>query len=273
DTPMHALGWKALAVSVSDIAAMGGVPTYAFVSVGLPPSTRLEESDDLYKGLHEMADSVGVSVVGGDTVACGRVVVNVTLMGEVQQERLALRSGARPGDVLVVTGTLGNAGLGLRTLEGDISNVRVERAVQALLMPQPRLWEAGAAVAVGGVHAMIDLSDGLSGDLGHICKMSQVGAVVWADAIPIDDEVRRAFEDSGQDAVSAALSCGEDYELLMAVAPDRVDEVAKAVANCGRVEATVIGEITVGTGQFVRGRNGAIQPLVPRSWDHFSAQA
>jgi len=269
-TPMDALGWKAMAASVSDIAAMGGVPTFAFVSVGLPVDAQLDAADDLYKGLAEMAGEAGVSIVGGDTVSSGKLVINVTLMGEVEPQFLALRSGARPGDALVVTGTLGDAGAGLELLQRGLAAGSAHRCLDAHLRPRPRLAEARAAVATGGVHAMIDISDGLSGDLRHVCSMSGVGAVVDEGAIPISGEARRVAGDTGLDVLNLALHAGEDYELLMATAADAAEEVCAAVRRCGRVGAAVIGRIVEGTELVLHRTDGTEVPLHHGAWQHFA---
>lgn len=268
-TPMDALGWKALAVSVSDIAAMGGLPTFAFVSVGLHRDTPLEAAEGIYAGLAAMAESVGVSVVGGDTVSAEKIVVNVTLLGEVERELVALRSGACVGDALLVTGTLGDARVGLEMLEGSGRRSLTGRCEAALLRPQPRVQEARAAVATGAVHAMIDLSDGLWSDLGHICDMSGVGAVVDEDAVPTSDDLRRISEDEGLDLLRLALCGGEDYELLMAVAPDRVGDVLDAVKDCGRTFASVVGRVTEKPGLAVRRSDGTLVSMHYAVWEHF----
>lgn len=262
------LGWKSLAVSLSDVAAMGGTPTFAFISLGLPADTPLSFADGLYRGVERCAAEFGVTVAGGDTVSAPVIVINVALLGEAPVGRAALRSGARPGDALLVTGSLGNSPAGLRLLMAGRRDERFSICLAAHLTPMPRLAEARAAVATGAVHAMIDLSDGLSGDLRHICKAAGVGAVIDEAALPIDEECREAAVLLGLDPVDLALSGGEDYELLMAVAPDAASRVISAVAATGGARATCIGVIQPGD-VTIRRATGCLAPLEPRGWEHF----
>ncbi|HEY5640811.1 MAG TPA: thiamine-phosphate kinase [Dehalococcoidia bacterium] len=234
-TPWEDVGWKALAVNVSDIAAMGGTPLFALVTLALPPETPAGTMDALYRGLGQCAREYGAIVAGGDVVRALQVSVTVALMGRAGQrdgEPLLLRrSAARPGEVIAVTGTLGDSAAGLRRLQegaagGDPLVVRHAR-------PEPRV-EAGQAAVKAGLRCAIDVSDGLLQDLGHVCEMSNVGAVLRAADVPMSDELRAAFPD---DALELACSGGEDYELLL-IGP------AAAVARVPGV--TVIGEIVEG---------------------------
>lgn len=161
------IGWKALACSVSDIASMGGMPQFAVVALGIPKGAAVEKLDKIYQGLQRMADTCGVSIVGGDTVKAPRLTIDVTLIGRVERTRLALRSSAREGDHLLVTGTLGGAVTSGRHLTFT-----------------PRWQEARALGERFPIHAMMDLSDGLAGDLRHLTTASRVGAVVEEAAIP-----------------------------------------------------------------------------------------
>ena len=207
--PPAAIGWKALAVNLSDIAAMGGIPRYAVISLGLPKATAVSFVDGLYRGLRRCADRFGVNLVGGDTDRSPHVVVDVAILGQVERERVVYRSGARVGDALLVTGRLGGA-------------VRSGRH----LTFSPRLREARALGARVKIHAMIDLSDGLGPDLVRLCEASKVGATLQASLIP-----RRAGSSLAQ-----ALREGEDFELLMAVAQADVSGLlswAKRHLPCG----------------------------------------
>ena len=188
----EAIGWKALAVNVSDVAAMGGLPRWAVISLGLPRNQSVSFVDRLYRGLRRCAARFGVNLVGGDTVRAPRVTVDVAIVGEVGRDRLTLRSGARPGDALLVTGRLGGA-------------VRSGRH----LAFTPRLKEARALGARAKLHAMMDLSDGLACDLPRLCEQSGVGAALEIGRLPR----RRGL------SAARALSEGEDFELLIAAAP------------------------------------------------------
>ena len=203
------IGWKALAVNVSDVDAMGGVPRHAVVALGLPPSTRVGFVDGLYRGLRRCAKRYGVNLVGGDTVRAPRVVIDVAILGEVEKGRVIYRSGAKVGDALLVTGRLG----------GSLRSGRHLRF-------SPRVREARALTAQARLHAMMDLSDGLSQDLPRICRASGVGAVLQGAAIP-----RHAGC-----SLTQALTDGEDFELLIASAEEDAGRLlpwAKRNLPCG----------------------------------------
>jgi thiamine-monophosphate kinase len=264
------LGWKAMAVNVSDIAAMGGEPAFAFVSIGMPAHTPVSFADALYQGMKQMAQSANFYIVGGDTVGADKLVISVSLTGRVEEKFLALRSGAQPGDALVVTGTLGDSAAGLRLLLSGKAEARFQRCIDAHLTPQPRLPEARAAVATGAVRAMIDLSDGLSGDLRHLCAASSVGALLSEEDLPLSAETREAARLLGVSPFELAISGGEDYELLMAVDANRADEVLKAVSSVGRTHAARIGTVQTAQNLLIRRHSGETVPLAVSSWDHFA---
>jgi len=243
----RALGWKALAVNLSDIAAMGAEPHFALVCIAVDPPTTVEYVEGLYAGMQEIALRFGTRIAGGDTVRSrDGLVLSVTVAGSVEPECLATRAGARPGDVLVVTGTLGDSAAGCAAL---LAGPRAADAVPPAVLevhrlPQPRIAEARAAVLTGGVTAMLDISDGLAGDLRHICEESGVGAEVIAARVPISDACRKAAAVLRRDPLDLALTGGEDYELLLAVAPDRVDAVRAAITGATGTMTSVIGQIT-----------------------------
>ena len=187
------IGAKAIAVNVSDIAAMGGEPRLALLALALPPDLAVADVDELYAGLLDMAQQHGVTLVGGDTCAApGGVVLSVTLVGRVTGAPLR-RSGARPGDAILVTGTLGASAAGLAVLErgpGGLPPAVVEAVVRPHRVPTPRVAESRLIRASGGATAMIDLSDGLVTDLGHIATESRVGARIDVDALPVSEATR-----------------------------------------------------------------------------------
>jgi thiamine-monophosphate kinase len=268
-TPYH-LGWKSVAANISDIAAMGGLPTWTFASIGLKPDMDLEFADSLFEGMTECAEKFLSKIVGGDTNAVeANTVISVTQLGEVEKDRLALRSGARIGDRILVTGWLGNSIAGLHLLLKlglDEAARQFGWLVDAHLMPMPRVWEARAAVETGGVHAMMDLSDGLGRDLPKLCKASGVGALVYADKLPVSDDLCRAAEVLGADPIDLAAGGGEDFELLMAVAPGDVGRVTQAVKETGTT-VTEIGEIVEGPVEIAY-PDGSRKPL-EGGWEHF----
>jgi thiamine-monophosphate kinase len=268
------LGWKTLAVNISDIAAMGGTPTAAVVGLGLTDALTVEFVDELYAGMEECADNFGVSIVGGDTVKSPTALtLIVTLLGEVEPEYLTLRSGAKPGDALLVTGYIGDSAAGLELLlRPEVvvpSDVR-EQLVIAHLSPQPRVAEMRAAVATGAVHAAIDLSDGLNGDLRHVAEESHVGAEVDADALPISPECLAAATALNRNLLEFALSGGEDYEILMAVAAAKQEDVMRAIREKTGTPVACIGRVTERSGTLTlcdaQGRTSALG----KGYEHFA---
>ena len=229
------IGWKALAASLSDIAAMGGRPLFALVTLALPPHTPADTMDALYRGLGESAREYDVIIAGGDVVRAPQVSVTVALVGRAAQrdgEPLLLRrSAARPGDVIAVTGTLGDSAAGLRLLQTGTG--ADDPIVQRHTRPVPRV-EAGRAAIEAGMRCGIDVSDGLLRDVGHVCEMSNAGAVLRAADLPLSDGLRAAFPD---DALELACTGGEDYELLL---------IGPAAAVSRVPDVTVIGEIVKG---------------------------
>lgn len=272
-TPRRDLGWKALAVNVSDIAAMGGAPQFALVTLGLPSQTPVAEVDELYAGLGECAGEYGVAVVGGDVVKAPQIMITVALLGRAELDdegwpRLLRRDAARAGHAIAVTGTLGDSAAGLRRLKNGAPPD--DPLARAHLRPRPPVVAARRAAELG-VPCGIDVSDGLLQDLGHVCQMSGLGAVVRAEDVPIGDELRAAFPD---EALTLACSGGEDYELLL-VGPA---EVLRRLSEAVDVPLTVIGEMEEAAELRPRlvdaaGEEVSLSGLPGRAagWDHLKA--
>ncbi len=264
------IGWKALAVNLSDIAAMGGLPRYALVSLGLPETTPVEEVDELYEGLTAIAKAHRVHIVGGDTGVAPVLTLSITLIGEVEPGRLVRRSGARVGDVLAVTGSLGASAAGLAILnrgKGDFDEWK--ELIHAHLRPSPRVIE-GAILARLGVHAMIDLSDGLATDLDHLCRASGVGGRVCLSQLPIPEGVARAAAALGAEPWRLAVSGGEDFELLFALPSHHVPGWLVELERETGTKATAIGEV-VDAGMRVQFVNAQGESVVfGRGFEHFS---
>ncbi len=261
------LGWKSVAVNLSDIAAMGGVPMYALVSIGLPKDVLVENIQSFYKGMLAAAKNFEVVVIGGDTVGSPIVVVSVTIIGHASDDegKVLTRSGAKTGDKVAVTGYLGASAAGLAMLNLGLK-FPVKAAAElrrAHLQPNPRIFE-GQKLVASGVKAGMDISDGLVGDLAHICEMSHVGAVINIDQVPISPTVKKYFKEK---ALQFALGGGEDYELLF-TAPARVVQRATKSIDC---PITVIGEITSeNPGKVVVvDSSGIVINLKKRGWDAF----
>jgi thiamine-monophosphate kinase len=266
------VGAKALAVNLSDIAAMGGEPRYALLALALPAETPLADVEALYEGLDEMAGRHGVELVGGDTCASpDRIFLSVTVVGTVAGAPLS-RRGARPGDAILVTGSLGAAAAGLAVLDRPTLAVGAAEAGavrDAHRRPVPRVAEGQRIRASGTATAMIDLSDGLATDLGHIAAESGVAAVVELAAVPIAAATRAVAAAAGVPPERWALSGGEDYELLFTAAADTADRLAAEVSAATGTPVRRIGRIEAGAGPRFLDREG--RPVaVAAGFDHFA---
>ena len=269
-TSWEELGWRALAANLSDIAAMGGLPRYALISLALPDHTEVENVTSLYQGMIELAQQFEVAIAGGDTSSAPLLVINITILGSTQRQdkHILTRSAAKPGDRVAVTGYLGAAAAGLEILSKHLQFDPEATASlkKAFRQPYPRIAE-GRILVEHGVRAAIDISDGLIADLSHICQASRVGARIEIDRVPVQSAVRANFADR---ALDLALSGGEDYELLFTASTEVIDKV-KAAASC---PITVIGEITAdkaGEISLVDGRGNPVN-LPQMGWEHFTAR-
>lgn len=261
------IGWRALAVNLSDLAAMGAWPLWALVSVGVPGDFSPADLEGVYGGLAAAARGCGLAVVGGNlAVVPERLVLDVTVLGAAT--RPVARTGGRPGDLVCVTGRLGAAAAGLALLSGDEVLPEWVELRQAQWRPQPRLAEGRALAALSGVHAMCDVSDGLARDLARLCG-SELGAVLRAEDLPVPASVVAVAARSGRDPLEWALGGGEDYELLCLVAPGAVAAAQNAVAAVGGAPLTVIGTCRAQPGLHLQ-RSGTTRPLVASGWDPFA---
>jgi thiamine-monophosphate kinase len=268
------LGRKLLSVNLSDIAAMGGEPREALVSVAVTGDLEVSFVEGIYSGLHALADQHNVNVVGGDTTASpGPLVLNLTLIGEMEKDKVCYRSVARPGDLFYLSGTIGDSLAGLRLSQGETSTNCEEDRSYLLGRhhdPTPRVALGQALALSGAVTAMLDLSDGLSSDLGHICRRSEVSAVVRSGAVPVSDELVRFCEGNREGAVEMGLLGGEDYELLFTVAPGDVEKVEALSERGGHPRLARIGLIEAGEGEvLLESEEGERSVLKPEGSHHF----
>jgi len=264
--PAKTVGYKALARATSDIAAMGARARYFFLTLGLPDSCTGAWLDDFLDGMARAARRFGLILAGGDTTKYPFVVASLTVVGDIARGRAILRSGARPGDLLCVSGRLGEAELGLRLIQRKLyKHKRWTKLLKKHFYPEPRLalgeWLAAHRCAT----SMIDTSDGLSTDLGHICKASGVGATVWAAKIPVV-KIAPELQRLELDPLELALHGGEDYELLFTVPKKVARQMPRKVAG---IPVTVIGEITREKRVILLGPDGRGKPLQPKGWDPF----
>jgi thiamine-monophosphate kinase len=250
------VGYKAVAVNVSDVAAMGAVPRFVLASGGAPEA---ETTLRCMEGVLEACEEFGAYPLGGDTTGAAALTVDVAILGQLAHAPV-LRSGADPGDLLAVTGELGASAAGLLALENG--ETAPERLIKKHLRPEPRVT-LGRAAARLGASAMIDLSDGLASDVRHVCEMSDVGCCIDLGLLPVAGDTREYALSAGRDPEILAATGGEDYELLVA-APE---EVVEALAAESEVPVTVVGQTTRGRVEFVR--DG--KPVENLSgWDHFA---
>jgi thiamine-monophosphate kinase len=264
--PPKAVGYKALARATSDIAAMGARARYFFLTLGLPDACAASWLDDFLDGMARAARRFGLILAGGDTTKYPVVMTSLTVLGEIDRGKAILRSGARPGDLLCVSGKLGEAELGLRLIQRKLhTRKRWTKLLKKHFYPEPRLALGEWLAAHQSATSMIDISDGLSTDLGHICKSSGVGAIVWEQKIPvvrIPPELQRL----GLDSLELALNGGEDYELLFTVPKKFSSRLPRKLAG---IRLTVIGEITREKKVMLVGTNGRRLSLQPKGWDPF----
>lgn len=261
------VGWKAVAVSVSDLAAMGATPTGAVIGLCRPAALAEADVEALYAGMRQACDRWGLRLLGGDTVRGPALVVSVTALGDVDPGRVVTRGGGRPGDRLVVVGALGTAAAALRQVEAG------QEPNPALLAAHRRpvaLPAAGRALAAHGARAMIDVSDGLGADLGHLCAASGVGARVSAGALPVASGVAEA---AGEDLWRVVCGGGEDFALVAALPARAAEAAARAASAAEGVPAAVVGELTPpgGTAAVLLELPGGGRLVLDRmGYDHFA---
>jgi len=291
-TPARLLGHKALAVSLSDIAAMGARPFCSFLSIGMPRAEWATNfKDDFFEGYFALADRFGVTLSGGDVSETKEgIVIDSIVLGEVKSGAAVKRSDARPGDQIYVTGNLGGAAAGLKLIENGArvrsptvreghatdtqptigSDKADDDSIQSLLLrqlrPSPRVGWGIVLGEEGLATAMIDISDGLSSDLNHLCTESQAGALIDSSSIPLDDDVKRLCGRRALDALALALHGGEDFELLFTVTPENVSRLPKRVDG---VSISHIGEITDGDRTIRIREKDRIWDLQSQGFSHF----
>ncbi|MDD5644182.1 MAG: thiamine-phosphate kinase [bacterium] len=242
------VGYKSVAVSVSDIAAMGGLPAEAVVAVGVSGRISDRDATNIYKGMLKAAEKFGLNLAGGDTVKSKNLFISVAMTGLVEKDRLVMRKGAKTGDAIMVTGSLG----------GSLEN-------RKHLLFRPRLFEARYLTEKFMVHSMIDISDGLAGDLRRLCEMSGCGAVIYSDEVPVSGTLKKYGRDK---AVRRALTDGEDFELLFTVPDSSVESVKIGMGKKFGLKVSRIGRITKDKGILVE-KNRKLTVLKIDGYKHF----
>ena len=268
--PPDSVGYKALARAASDLAAMGATPRYFLLTIALPATRTGQWLDAFLKGMGRAARELGITVIGGDTTKSRTVFISITVLGEIPPDRALTRSGARPGDIIYVSGKLGRAQLGLElVLRGQARNRQLRAQIQPHLYPRIRValgsWLARHKIATSAM----DLSDGLSTDLARLCTASQVGAKIYANKVPpvaIPAAAAGKLRNRNLDPLQRALHAGEDYELLFTVSPRQAKKLRKAPNAAAR---TPIGEITRSRELILVAPDGKTKPLQSQGWDPF----
>lgn len=241
-TDPHSLGRKSLAVNLSDIASMGGIPKYFLISIGLPKNLPLSFISSFYRGLKQEAKKFRVELIGGDTSLSQKIIVNICLLGEGKKRDLLFRKGAKVGDDLFVSGTLGDAALGLKILQEKMKIKGSEGLVKKHLSPSPRVKLGQTIAKHHYADAMIDISDGLLIDTSHLLEESGAGARIWEDRIPLSNLYRKWVRSFSKDPLRFAFSGGEEYELLF-TAPPEVRKRISSLSHSLKIPITRIGEI------------------------------
>lgn len=272
-SPYH-IGYKALAVNLSDIAAMAGVPRYFLVSIAVPSSWSVEELDDLYQGMNDLATAWGVDLIGGDTTSSPQgLVINVTCLGEVERGKAALRSGAQVGDLVVVTNDLGAAAAGLAVLTNPdlplAPDLRTE-LVQRHLLPNPQIPAARMLAARGWINALNDISDGLASETLEIARASHLGVRLYAAQMPISVATKATAELLGLDPLDWVLGGGEDFQLVMTMPPNVFREARDLLAAAADIALTEVGEMVAeDEGCLIIDSKGRSRPLTASGFNHF----
>lgn len=268
------IGRKAMAVNLSDIAAMGGIPAFALVSLGLPADISSDFFDLLYQGIVAEATKFKVTIIGGNLAQSSeQIIVDITLLGFVSPKQILTRSNAKSGDRIFVSGTSGIAAAGLHALKkfGNAYPKELQSCIDKQLTPTPRVALGQALAESGLVTAMIDVSDGIGIDLGHICEASKAGCELNIEAIAKSTELSKAAQLVGKSAGELALNSGESYELLFAVRSDADVQSITAIAQKSGIGCTEIGRITSEqNGRWLVTSDGKREPLPKAGWDHFA---
>lgn len=273
ETGLHTLGRKALATALSDLAAMGAETGEAYVVLGAPADMVEADFLALLEGLLELAGETGTTLAGGDVTRAPALTLAVTVVGHASApESFVSRAGAAPGDLVVLTGELGGAAAGRLLLErpalaGAVGASTGERLRARQLDPSPRL-RSGRALAGAGVHAMIDLSDGLAADAGHLAHAGDVSLQIAAADLPLAKGVAEIAAAAGLDPLALAVSGGEDYELLAALPPERLEDASRAIGEATETTLTPVGTVAAGEGVEIRLPGGGL--LEAEGYDHFA---
>jgi thiamine-monophosphate kinase len=270
-TPIE-IGRRAMVMNISDIGAMGGIPLYALVTLGLTSSETVDEIEGIYRGFIQELEPFNASIIGGNiTKTAGNTIIDITLIGKVKRGHIAMRSGAKPGDAIMVTGYPGSSGAGYRLIaDGAAQSLVNKTLIDAYLRPKHRAKEGNALAVSGLITSMMDVSDGLSGDLYHICETGSVGAEVWEEMLPVSSalkEISSIYKISPADFI---LAPSDDYELIFTCALQNMDAMERILKEF-ECPVTHIGDIVpMAQGMTIINQDGKRKPLDKNGWDHFN---
>ncbi len=265
----YQLGRKALAVNMSDIAAMGGDPREAVISIAVPDTVDLAFLDDLYDGMKSMAGEFEVNLLGGDTTSSPEhLIVNVAMVGEARMDEILYRSGAEVGDLIFLTGPVGSSAAGLDILLKGREVHDEEDLIEAHHDPYPHVKEGRIIASMKVANSLIDVSDGVAADLGHICTESKLGAVIEEEMIPTTEEFRAYCQRFGEDANRLSLHVGEDYVLLGTV-PAQAEADLREALRSQDCKFYPIGRTVSESGLKLKVHDGSIKVIGASGWDHF----
>jgi len=266
------LGRRAMVVNISDIGAMGGLPLYTLVSLGLREDILIEDIESMYRGFLTELSPFGASIIGGNITESKANFIDITLLGEIEEGTLMLRSSAEEGDAILITGFPGQAIAGLELLKNSQSahDMKDHPLVKAYNTPEHRAREGHSIALSGSARAMIDTSDGLLADLGHICKESDVGAELIQEKLPLSNTLRQAASELNRNPYDLILGDSDDYELILTCAPDNIEKIKSIIKGVSEIPVTEIGRITEARDRIqLICPDGQKRPVTPRGWDHF----
>ena len=269
------IGHKIVSANLSDIAAMGGTPKYLVVSIALPEKVKKTQLDQLYEGMTKLGTMYDTSIIGGDiTSSPNDLIISITVVGTVAEKDVILRSGAQVGDDIFVTGFLGDSIAGYQVLtQGGKQSPPWKSAIEKHLIPNPRIFEARFLTESLHVKSMIDISDGLSSDLHHICERSEVGAVIDCRKLPISKAASEIAANYGDDVIDYSLNGGEDFELLFTTSDNNRFNIARAMSERFGISCTCIGQILdIDDGVSIIKPDGQQRHLKAAGWDHMKGK-
>lgn len=266
------LGHKSLAVNLSDVAAMGAHPVGSFLSVAIPTTIEVEYLDELMEGYHQLSDKYHLPLMGGDTTRSPhKLIINISVIGKIAKNQSRLRSMACEGDIIAVTGFLGDSATGLQILLDEINgpDYLTEYFKMSHNRPQPAVEEGQWLGEQTGVHAMMDISDGIASDLKHILKASKKAGSIHLDQLPISPQLKELSEQKHLNTINLAISGGEDYQLLLTIAADRFSEIASAFEARFNKPLYPIGNISGGNPEITYLQNGQPTIVTGSGFNHF----